>query len=301
MQILEEQLLESNTRLVLNALAAILTFPTKFLLKNKDLYLKALKEHIGLGNQNLYINLVKCMKVENTINQTEFYAPFFREIVNNYSNFNKRLAASDIVDLLSIFSKLRINNLVIYNNILIDITKTFNSMKNQDKVDMIYAFTSIGIIQPQLFEKVTQNVLQFPFLFSLNINRLLDSFFKVGYENTLLTNSYVELCEKLHITNPRVIVSIVSYVSLLGLPSEKEFLQKYLTQFAQAEFKKFPNVLFYEFLKYVHRDTPELAKKLSDVDKNLPSKIQLSRTDNKFAIKAKNLVLFHFFFNKKHD
>ena len=77
---------------------------------------------------------------------------------------------------------------------------------------------------------------------------------------------------------------------------EKEFLQKYIEEFAQIQSKKFPSVLFYEFLKYVHKDTPELAEKIASLDPKLASKVEISRSESKYLIKSRTLVKFYFLF-----
>ena len=290
--LLKKKLLEPNAKTVLNSLATILSFPTTFLLADKDLYHKSLKDYIGFGNHHHYLKIIYSLQLKNIRGYYDFYNPLLKEIINNYNSYNRKFIPSDIVDLLVKFSQLNIKNFPLYHYILADVAKSFNTSRNEDKIEIIRSLAFIGIKQTDLFEKMIEKVTKSPHLFYYSVSDLLDSLFKVGFENEDFKDNYFEFVEKFRITSFKTIQSFLLYLPILKLSfgQEKEFIEKYLPKYIEFKIIKNINIQFYEFLKYAHKDTPEFAQQIASVIPDLPSLIQASRVESSFVIKNKVLV-----------
>jgi hypothetical protein len=112
-----------------------------FLEKERDFYLKNLKDFISKGTVFLYTNIIFSLVPIYVRKNYDFYYPFIKEIINAYPTFNKRLMFSDIIRILIHFTKLNCKNPQIYNYILADIGLHFKSMHAEDRIKIMGAFS----------------------------------------------------------------------------------------------------------------------------------------------------------------
>jgi hypothetical protein len=293
---LKQSLTETNAKNVLQNLTTILTFPTKYLIPDKDLYLKSFKDYIGFGNVQIYTSIFSQLQKKYVRNNFGFYSPFFRELINNYNSYNKKMNASDLTLILRKASDFNIRNPSIYNYILADIGKMFNAVRNEDKIDIIESFARVGIKQPDLFDKVITRASEIPQQFSGLIAQLFTALYKVGYESEYLKQNFTEFLEKFRHVNATALGNGILYASILGMTPEQEktLLEKYVPIYLEKQAVSSRNSIplsFYDFLKYVHKEHPEWAEKFkslkTDFDKNYE---KLHKADSTQALRSKALL-----------
>jgi len=102
-------------------LSASLSFPKEFLEKDREFYIKTLKEFTSKGTVFLYQNLIFSLQIVYVKKNYDFYYPFIKELINSYPLFNKRLVFGDVIRILVHFTKFNCKHPMIYNYILADI------------------------------------------------------------------------------------------------------------------------------------------------------------------------------------
>lgn len=261
--LLEGKLQTVDAKVVLNELSKIMSYPFSFIQHNQDLYLTALRDHISFGNTNNYLSVLYSIPESEVQNNRQFYFPFLRELGNYYSNFSKKMKVGDIAKCLDKFVKFRIKSIPLYNQILNDIARNFNSMRSQDHVRVVAAFSQMSLKQSDLFDRILLKISLdlksfFPFLGSL-----LNNWFKVNYDSVL----YKEKIDKwrgLTIRAEYVNLLLIKTILTLSLENEEEYLQDYFDKLEistsnNSNYERFFNrglIKVYNILKVDYPEKP---------------------------------------------
>lgn len=182
LEVLHKSLNDTNARHVLSTLSLILAFPPQFLSGQKDLYVKALKEFTSFGNHQTYLGIILSLPADKVRNNFEFYNHILKELINNYTNYNKRLSPSDIIKILKKFSDCNSRSSTMYNYILADLGRVFNFLKPEDHAEIVTSFSRIGIKQSDLFDKIVAKIVAHLNQYYNSLPQIFAAFFKIGYD-----------------------------------------------------------------------------------------------------------------------
>jgi len=292
--LLQKQLTETNSRTVLTSLAAILAFPPQFW-KNKREYLtKVMKEFIGIGNAQLYIELLNALPSRSVKFEQDLYIPFLKEFTSNYSHFKKKFSTSDIVTILERMTDFNYKNIVIYNLLLGDIGKHFGFFRREEYFDMITAFTKIGIKQGDLFDKILAKVDSQPKGYSNNLRYILLNLFKVGHNSQQAKAIIPRLFTKRSPTKTQEILPFLVYLPVLELHPKEELalFEKYtnLLEPKEIHFQLSPFMNLYDYLRFAYKDRPELAEKLKSIFPDFDNEYKNAQSTSDSKLKIKKLV-----------
>lgn len=261
LDVLQKKFSEAGGKAMLTTLATILAYPPQFLEPNKDLYVKSLKSYINYATPNLYLNLINSIPQSYTRTRYDFYLPFLRELIINYHNFNLKFPPTDTIKILKKFAELKTRNPTIYNHILADIGRVFNSFRVEDLVEITKAFASVNIKQNDLFDKILAKIGSNPYNFSTYGNTLITSLFRVGFNSAQAKATFSDLLTKLTPKKASIKLALANYIPILDLPNEAEHLEKLLADLPEnsGRFSLKALCLLHEYLRVQYKNKPELA------------------------------------------
>jgi hypothetical protein len=269
LETLHQGLNETGARTVLVTLASILSFPPEFLESNKDLYIKSIKSFLNFGNQSLYSNILNAIRPAYAQRNYDFYAPIIRELIVNYNNFNRRMSPPEIVRTLSQFSEFNTKNPTIYNHILADIGRIFNTLRNDELAEVVASFARIRVKQTDLFDKILSKIANHPHSFTGSVKEIAGGFYRVGFNSPQAKAVIAEIIDK--ISNPANVLELAYYLSILNVENEAQLFEKLLSQVNAEKLLKNKRISknallgLEEYLRIVHKDKPELAETVRKV------------------------------------
>ena len=116
--LIKENLNNPSSRQVLNNLAIILGFPPQIIKGDIEFLKKTLSDFIQQGTTMTYVTLIRSLVFSYVLKERTLYFPIVKELTNNFNTFSPRMPYSDILDCLTIFTRVQVRNPSIYNLII---------------------------------------------------------------------------------------------------------------------------------------------------------------------------------------
>jgi hypothetical protein len=229
---------------------------------NRDLYLKSLKEYLPFASIFTYHELLGALNEDNFDQDFDFFVPFAREIVNHYGQFHEKMNVNDILSILNKIAVLGIRSPGIYNLILQGISKQFNSLRNEDKVNIIHSFSLAGIKQSDLFDKLLEKIWPMSGFVRTFVDRIARDLYYVGHDTPEVKAGFLQAVQKLDV-GKRSTLYMLLYTAILSAPEEAEIIKTKIAGWTLPDAPKFTDfdlVYLAEYLRVAYPNQPEYSK-----------------------------------------
>eukprot|EP01017_Pseudomicrothorax_dubius_P007284 TRINITY_DN1223_c0_g1_i10.p1 TRINITY_DN1223_c0_g1~~TRINITY_DN1223_c0_g1_i10.p1 ORF type:complete len:389 (-),score=139.10 TRINITY_DN1223_c0_g1_i10:97-1227(-) len=198
----------------------------------------------------------------------DFFVPFVKEITNHYQHYNKRFSIADVMTILRKVTSIRLRSPFVYNQILGDIGRLFNSIRMDERQDIIEAFVRIRIKQTDLFDKLLVKVFQEVQQRRGKLLSLIRALYQIGYDSEEVKRAVPQLLERLDSRRSFELLEVLRFVPILQLSNEAELLSRLEEVNIEPQNLGIEYTQFGEYLRLVYRDNQKLYEKVKSFHTN---------------------------------
>lgn len=290
---LDKESQEVEQKNAIKLIAEYLQLPISYLKDRQEKLLSMMKENIEYSTSKTYFDTLDAFPKRIMKYNFDFYLPFLKLLATHYNKVRVNIKPYQLIHLLEFFANSNLRSPTLYNLVLQDLGRAFNSLKSSDLVILIDAFSRLQFSQPDLIDKSLEEIMKDGSnrLSRSEVESLFKAFYRLGYSSKVVTDNLKELLN-LRSVNPSLQVQTLPYILSLQLPNEeailkdiftyfKEISEKASGQLGEAHSKKM-NTLIGNLLEHKYKDQ-DFAKTWREITKEDGERKPSEESDDKTA------------------
>lgn len=193
---LDKESQEIESRNAIRLVSEYLQLPISYLQEKHDKKVfSLLKDNIEQTSIRTYLETLNTFPKRIAKTNFEFYFPFLKELASHYPNIGKSLRAFQLIEIMDFFSSSNLRSPALYNAILEDIFKVFNQLRTNDLVTLIESLGKLQFKQLDVLDRALAQIKDegLQKLSRTELEILLKSFFRLGYDTQLVKESLGEI------------------------------------------------------------------------------------------------------------
>ncbi len=154
----KKQILDNNQVKVIMGISSLLKMPSTCYEEDRQLVIKSLKDYLPLVNMRLYRKLIASIANQNFKGAFQFRQQIIKEVFGLLNHFLDKARKEEFFSLLQELVRLDVKSAFYFNQMLVYYGNNFDAIHPNEKIELLSLFSQLKINQSDIYNQTIESV-----------------------------------------------------------------------------------------------------------------------------------------------